>query len=365
MTDCVIVGGGLIGMLTARCLSRQGVRVTVVERGRMGRESSWAGGGILSPLYPWKYPDPINVLARWSQPRHRELANELLRDTGIDPQWTESGMLFLDQEQRDAATAWAGAFSAELHCLDDPELHRVEPAVGADRRGGFWLPRIAQIRNPLLLQALHRDLLGRGVRIVEDTEISGLLIGGGRIRGVRTANDELRAGRVVIASGAWSATLLEGLGYRLPVNPVRGQMVLFRGQPGRLTRIVLGNGHYAIPRRDGRVLVGSTMEEVGFDKTITVAARRALVEAAVELVPFLADVPVERHWAGLRPGSPTGVPFIGAHPDVKGLFINAGHFRNGVVMGPASAQLLADIMLDRPPVLDTRPYALPGHSDAA
>ncbi|NOX75619.1 MAG: glycine oxidase ThiO [Gammaproteobacteria bacterium] len=365
MTDYLIVGGGLIGLLTARCLNHEGAQVTVVERGKLGRESSWAGGGILSPLYPWKYPDPVNALASWSQPRHQQLAEELERDTGIDVEWVQSGLVILDEDQHAAANAWTKQFSSNLLSLDEHSLHDIEPALGAGRHSGLWMPDVAQIRNPRLMQALHQDLLARGVRIAEDTEVTHLLTRKGRIQGVRTEYSEINAQRVVIASGAWSATLLKDLGHQLPVTPVRGQMVLFRGQPDQLQRIVLSRGHYAIPRRDGRVLVGSTMEEVGFDKTITDDARKALVDAAVELVPFLADVPVERHWAGLRPGSPTGVPFIGAYPGLEGLFINAGHFRNGVVMAPASAQLLVDIMLERPAQVDESPYALLGRSDAA
>jgi glycine oxidase len=360
MADFLIIGGGLIGLLTARALSQSGAKVVVVERGQLGKESSWAGGGILSPLYPWKYPDAVNALASWSQGQYQALAEELKQATGVDSEWTQNGMLILDHDQREAAMDWAPRFSANVQEVDTNAIARLEPALAGGYESGLWMPDVAQIRNPRLLQALREDLRLRGVRMAENTEVTHLLTKKGRIRGVQTEYTEVMADQVIVACGAWSAALLKELGQEVPIVPVRGQMILFRAQPGLLQRIVLRQGHYAIPRRDGRVLVGSTMEEVGFDKEVTDEAREDLAQVARDMVPALADAPMERHWAGLRPGSPGGVPFIGAHPEIDGLFINAGHFRNGVVMGPASAQLLADIIQHRPTVVEASPYTLEG-----
>lgn len=358
MADFLIIGGGLIGLLTARTLSKSGAKVVLVERGQLGQESSWAGGGILSPLYPWRYPDAVNTLASWSQGRYQALAEELKQATGIDSEWTQSGLLILDSDQREAGLAWAAKYAANVQEVDADAIRRLEPALPAGHASGLWMPDVAQIRNPSLIQALREDLHLRGVRVAENTEVTHLLSKRGQIRGVQTDYSEVMADQVIVACGAWSATLLKELGQEVQVMPVRGQMLLFRAQPGQLQRIVLWQGHYAIPRRDGRVLVGSTMEEVGFNKDVTDEARDDLAQVAREMVPALADAPMERHWAGLRPGSPTGVPFIGAHPTIEGLFINAGHFRNGVVMAPASAQLLADIVQNRPTAVEAGPYAL-------
>jgi glycine oxidase len=365
MADFLIIGGGLIGLLTARNLSMQGAQVTLLERGELGQESSWAGGGILSPLYPWKYPEPVNVLAGWSQGHYPILAQELLDDTGLDPEYIRSGLLILDADQREPAQAWSPPSAQTIELVEASEIRRLEPALGQEHPAGVWMPDVAQIRNPLLVAALKRDLAARGVHVAENTEVTHLLTKRERIQGVRTEYSEIMADQVIVACGAWSATLLKDLGYELPVMPVRGQMILFKTRPGQLQRIVLKEGHYIIPRRDGHVLVGSTMEEVGFDKTVTAEARDDLAEIARDLVPLLADAPLERHWAGLRPGSPTGVPFIGAHPKVEGLYINAGHFRNGVVMAPASARLLVDLITGRPAAVDPSPYALAGRSHAA
>ena len=142
------------------------------------------------------------------------------------------------------------------------------------------------------------------------------------------------------------------------VEPVKGQMIMFRGEPDRVHRIVLADSHYIIPRRDGRVLAGSTLEKTGFDKSTSEAALEELRDKAVSLVPSLADLPIERQWAGLRPGTREGIPYICSLPQVEGLYLHAGHYRNGVVLGPASVQLLVEQMLGRPCFCDPEPYSV-------
>jgi len=356
MHDFIVVGGGLIGLLSARELALGGARVLVLERGAPGRESSWAGGGILSPLYPWRYPEPVNLLADWSQAHYPELCERLAAETGIDPEWTRSGMLMLGTAERDEAVAWAVGFDADLEYLDTGATRRCEPALGPSADGALWMPQVAQVRNPRLLQALAAELASLDVEVRPDTEVTGLSMDGERAAGVETAGGAIPAGAVVLASGAWTGRLLAQVRIGLAVEPVRGQMLLFTGPVGAVQRIVLDRGRYIIPRRDGRVLVGSTMERVGFDKSTTEEAREALTAAAVATIPALDGFTLERHWAGLRPSSPEGVPFIGEIEGKSGLYVNAGHFRNGVVMGLASGRLLADLALARAPCVDPGPY---------
>ena len=356
MTDVIIIGAGLIGMLCARECAQAGLQVTMLERGQPLSESSWAGGGILSPLYPWRYPDSVNHLAQWSQAHYAGLCAELEEATGIDPQYTRSGLLVLDTDEQTQARRWSEQFCTELEGLASDEVQVTEPALGLRVEHALWMPTIAQVRNPRLGKALRRDLELRGVDIRSEHEVTRLSIAHDRISAVETRQGIFRADRVIVASGAWSRGVLGSTGLALPVEPVRGQMVMFRARPGQVTRMSLYQGHYVIPRRDGHVLAGSTLEYVGFDKTTTSRALDALRDMAISLIPLLREAPIERHWAGLRPGADQGVPFIGPHPQVENLFINAGHFRNGVVLGLASARLLGDLCLGRQPILDPSAY---------
>jgi glycine oxidase len=354
--DCIVIGAGLIGMLTAHELAGAGLSVTVLEKSRPAQESSWAGGGILSPLYPWRYNDAVNALAQLSHKRYPAFCQQLLENTGIDPQYVRSGLLITDIDDEGAVERWAQRFAANLEWVGAEQARQLEPHLGISPPRSAWLPDVGQVRNPRLAQSLQARIEQQGVEILSECPVLGWQSRGGKITAVHTPQGDMSADRYIVASGAWSGELLEPTGLRLPIEPVRGQMLLFKGPPGLLSPITLHQGRYAIPRRDGHVLFGSTLEYSGFVKQTTDEARQDLMQAALALIPALADLPVVKHWAGLRPGSPDGTPVIGKHPDLDNLFINAGHFRNGVILGLASVHLLTDLLLQRPPALDENPY---------
>ncbi len=359
MTDCLIIGGGVNGLLSALQLHDAGLQVTVIEQSTLGQESSWAGGGILSPLYPWRSPAPITALARWGQTHYPEFADELFQRTGIDPEYVRNGLLVLDGDEYLQARAWADFEHIPLEKLEQAALRDCEPELEGYNEA-LWFPDIAQIRNPRLLKALKQALILANVPLLEHQTVHSLKTQNGKIIGIKTHSQEwIATEQVVIAAGAWSANLLYTLNVTLPIVPVRGQMILFSTQPGLVSRIILANDRYIIPRRDGHVLVGSTLEEAGFNKTTTHSALEDLKYAAFHLVPRLTDYTVQKHWAGVRPGTPQGIPYIGKHPSIEGLFLNTGHFRNGIVLGLASARLLTDLMLGREPILDPTHFAPP------
>lgn len=344
----IVVGAGVVGMLSALEMRRRGWRVSVFDRGQAAQESSWAGGGILSPILPWHYPQAVWTLAQASLPLYAALAPALAQSTGIDPELTPSGALVLDPDALTVGARWCA--DAGLTAMEMDAILRTRGPL----HPGLLLPWIGQIRTPRLGRALAAQLRLDGVELHEHTAVSGWCEHHGRIVGVVTAAGESRADAVLLTAGAWSGALAP-----VPVQPVRGQMLAIRAAPSRLKRIVLDRGRYLIPRRDGCILVGSTVEPGSFDKHTTAEARDELLAFATGLLgdEGLADA-VEAHWTGLRPGSADGVPLIGEHPALPGLWVNTGHFRNGLVMAPASAVLLADLLCGVTPAIDARPYAL-------
>jgi len=358
MPDVLVIGGGVIGLLTARELRRAGADVTLVERGEPGRESSWAGGGIVSPLYPWRYADAVTELAGWSQRHYPSLCNELRHATGIDPELEPSGLLVEAPGEEQVAAAWASAHRVALEAVARDEIRQLEPGLLQPAASALWLPDVAHVRNPRLVKALRADVEARGVSVLAAHPVTGWQDQSDRITAVETPHGRVAADIFVVCAGSWSGELLGPLGARPDIHPVKGQMILFRAAPGTVRTIHLAADRYAIPRRDGRVLFGSTLEDTGFDKQTTDAAREELWRIAATRFPALREAGLERHWAGLRPSSPSGIPYIGRHPTFANLFVNAGHFRNGIVLGPASARLLADLVLGRAPIADPGPYGL-------
>lgn len=357
--DVLVIGGGIIGLLCARELSRSGLQVTLIDRQVIGRESSWAGGGILSPLYPWRAPEAVTALSRWSQQAYPSLVGELKEATGIDPEWIPSGLLISGCEDLDLAAAWCTEHGVRHESVPADSLRGLEPRIGAVAcEKGILLPEVAQVRNPRLLASLRSDLTRRGVNLIEHQEVVGLEPHDGRVMAVRCRTTRFTAGSFLIASGAWSPLIDRESTATIEVEPVKGQMLVFAAVPDLIRRIVLHEGRYLIPRKDGHILVGSTVEYTGFNKATTEEAKASLTEFALAVLPELGEFPVEKHWAGLRPGTAEGIPFIGPHPEKENLYFNCGQFRNGFALAPASSRLLADLMLQRDPCVPDDPYRI-------
>ena len=346
MTDCIIVGGGLIGMLSARELKKSGLDVLLLDKGELGKESSWAGGGILSPLHPWRYSDEVNQLASIGHQQYAQVASELFEESGVNPEYLRSGMLVLDSDEQSQAISWAKKYAMNLSVIhQQDELQAILPDLNTHYSEGLWLPDVAQMRNPRLVRAAKGSLDALNVKYKVHTAVEKLKIKNGKIIGVEASGKMYHADKVLIAGGAWSAELLKNELKPPQVEPVKGQMIIFKAEPDTLKRIILVENRYLIPRQDGRILCGSTIEHSGFDKSISEAVRDELRESALSILPTLAHFEIEHHWSGLRPGSPQGVPFIGKQGDIEGLYINAGHYRNGVILGIGSAQRIAQVMV--------------------
>ena len=233
--DVLVVGAGVIGLFIARELLAAGASVTVVDRGVAGGEASWAGGGILSPLHPWRYPAAVDRLARASQRSYPAIAAELHEDVGIDAEWTRSGMLVLGSAEAAAARDWAARTGATLEIIRPGAAQALQPGL-EPQADPIWLPEVAQIRNPRLTAALRADILRRGATLREGVAVTGLRVENDRVHGLRSGDEPLHAGQVVIAAGAWTSILLGELAPQPPVAPVRGQMLLLRAAPGAVRR---------------------------------------------------------------------------------------------------------------------------------
>ena len=374
-SDAVVIGGGVAGLATAHQLLQLGMTVTIVERGRCGREASWAGAGILSPLLPWAYADPVTRLTQLSNKLYPGFIGMLRQQTGIDAEYQASGMLVLPDSSVKASYGHEehGGFrhrhngSTEVWCarhaltLQRVRSHEIAAALARDE-DALWLPEICQVRNPRLLQALIAAIERSGGVIIENAEVMDWKVGRGRVESVSTGGgDEYSAAYYIVTAGAWSRQLLREHGLKLEIWPVRGQILLFKQPPGMLSTIVFHEREdfYLIPRRDGHILAGSSVEEVGFDKESTAEVRQILLAKARALVPALTEETLVGHWAGLRPGSPDNIPVIDRHPTIENLYLNSGHYRYGVTMAPASALLLGNTILRKPQPLDTEPYQWP------
>ena len=349
-TDFLIAGGGAVGLASAQILLKAGYSVTLVERGEVGREASWAGGGILSPLCPWDYREPVTRLALRGMEMFGEEAAALQAATGIDPEFQRSGMLVLPPFISGLAGQWC---AQHRFALQQVNLADYLPAM---QGAGMLLPDVAQVRNPRLMQALRRHVEMLGGTILEHQEVHKFEIAGERVVALHTPQGRLSADAYIVAAGAWSRALLGEHALNINIRPIRGQILLLKFDAPPFRNILLRENLYLIPRRDGHVLVGSTLEDVGFDKSITAEARDDLLGRVRELFPDWRDCEPVQQWAGFRPGSPNNIPTIARHPVLANLYANSGHFRYGVTMSFASAELLLNEIEGKPQPYDVEAY---------
>jgi glycine oxidase len=261
-------------------------------------------------------------------------AESLYQTTGIDVEYQRSGMLVLPPFQNEMAKQWCDQhqFTAQSVNLAD--------YLPLESNTGFLLPEVAQVRNPRLISALRKRIEMLGGVIVEHCEVQSFAHQAERITALQTTQGKLTAEAYIVAAGAWSKQLLGEYALHMNIRPIRGQILLFKFDYPPFQHILLKKDLYLIPRRDGHVLVGSTLEDVGFDKSTTVEARESLLQRIREIFPDWRDLQPIKHWAGFRPGSPGNTPIIGLHPNITNLYVNSGHFRYGVTMSLASAELL-------------------------
>ena len=347
--DVLVVGGGIVGAAIAERVAREGMSVTLVDRGEIGRAASWAAAGLLTPVHPWRYPEAMLQLNADSLALWPDLAARLLTETGVDIELRRTGLLSLldtdeDEAEADSRVAWKRGRGERAERLTAAQALAMEPALAPGIRGALHLPDLAQIRNHRAAPALAAAAAKRGAHILEHTAVLGLLEQSGRVVGARTTAGEISAGVVVLAAGAWSGAVLamDDRPPSLATVPSRGQILLLRTTPGALRHMVLASGEYLVPRADGRVLAGSTVEYVGFDARVTLRGITQIGAAVARMAPALAEARLEKTWAGLRPDTPDHMPVIG---EVRpGLVAATGHFRSGIMLAPITAEIVRQVL---------------------
>jgi glycine oxidase len=357
--DVCVVGGGVVGLALARALARRGASVVLIERGPTGAEASWAAGGMLAPQAEADASDAFFELACASRDAYPAFAAELLAETGVDIELDRTGTLYLAFDAQEAAEltrryAWQRDAGLAVEHLSGDEARALEPQLSTGVLSALKFPHDGQVDNRRLIAALRRAADVYGVRVFEQTEVTTVRVAGERACGVETARGPVNAGAVVVACGAWSSLVpFEFAPARVEqdelcprVEPVRGQMLCFNARPPLVRHVVYGPRGYLVPRRDGRLLAGSTSEHAGYEKAVTAAGLHAITTHALEIAPAVGALPLVDAWSGLRPRAAlSDWPVLGQASEVANLFFAVGHYRNGILLAPRTADLLAELII--------------------
>ena len=350
--DVVIAGAGIIGCAIAYELSRQGVSCLVLDSRRLGMAATNAAAGILAPVAEFRRPDALVQLGLASMRLYPEWVTRLREDVpDIDVEFTINGVLRVAMDDAELAELHAGLrfqekLGVELLELDAAMVHEVEPRLNERVVGGVLGTEDGQVSNQLFTLALARAARARGAHIEEGCPVTGFRKRGGRVTAVRTASGEFECDRLVLAAGPWTRELARKLGVDVPSRPMRGQMIALGRMVTPIQRPIWGASGYVLPRANGLVFAGSTVEDVGFRFRTTKRGLASVRRAAFELVPQLRHAREHFSWSGLRPGSPDGLPIMGTLPGWENVSVATGHFRNGILLGPISGQLMAEALVE-------------------
>lgn len=360
-SDLVVIGGGIIGLAIAREAAGAGLTVTVLERGRPGAEASAAAAGILATQYEADGPHPLLPLILHSRALYPGFLGALRAGSRMDVRIRPAATIQVARHARDLARLdrhfeFQRSIRLPVERLSRRRLRHLEPSLDPNLIGGLLLPRDGAVDTVQLLEALQRAAVRAGVRIHADTPATRLLVARGRVTGVAAGERVFPAGMVVVAAGAWSGGLRVPGVPPLPAHPVRGQILCLRAVAAAPRHIIDSPGGYIVPRQDGRVLVGSTMERVGFRKGVTAAGIAGLARLAAKLLPTLRDAEILATWSGLRPATADGLPAIGA-AEIPGLFYATGHLRNGILLAPATARAVVRLLQGKPQDVDLGPFS--------
>jgi glycine oxidase len=349
--DVVIVGAGVIGLSIGRALALRGVsNVTLLERGQPGTEASWAAAGILAPQVEVDHADDFFRLAAASRDMYPAWSDALKSETGVDVELDRTGTIYVgfsdaDEAELQSRHDWQKREGLCVEWLTADEARRLEPSISPDVRCALRFPRDHQVENRRLIKALLQANENLGVHLIKECNATELLVENERVGGINTSLGRIAAPIVVLAAGAWTSMIDSGS--RGPqIEPVRGQMLCFETPTPVASHVIYSARGYLVPRRDGRLLAGSTSEHVGFDKRVTANGVGAIKSMACEIAPALTGTEPVDSWSGFRPRGMDDWPVLGPCEETAGLYYATGHYRNGILLAPVTGELIAAAIVE-------------------
>jgi glycine oxidase len=365
--DAVVIGAGVIGCAVAWRLGQSGMRVVVVERGRVGGEASHAAAGMLAPLAEADREDEFFNLTAASLATYADFARELKAASGVDVEYRDEGTLCLaltqnDEEELERRWQWLHEAGLNVRRLNAGSALKLEPLLNQTLRFALKFPGDHQVDNRRLMTALHGAARNAGIEFLTHTEARELLTenvaGRSRVSGVATARGEIHARTVVIAAGSWSSLLRCDEAQRFEVEPARGQMAALEMPAPAARHVIYSRRGYLVPRLGGYLIAGSTTERAGYDKRVTAGGMASVINNAIEIMPCVADQAVIETWAGLRPRAPDDLPILGPDPRVEGLIYATGHYRNGILLAPITARAIGELVVKGESSVDLAPFSV-------
>lgn len=359
--EICIVGGGIIGCGLAYELARAGRRVVVLEKDQVGGKASGEAAGMLTPLAEADGPGAFLDLGLKSLELFDEAEEELRQRTGVDIELLRWGILYPacdDEEARALAKRyeWQKGAGLPVEAASAEELRKLEPSLAEDLRGGLLFPNDWHVNNLNMTRAYAMAARALGAEVHPERPATGLIVEGGRARGVRTTTGEVRAEVTVNCAGPWARALHATAGLELDLEPVKGQLMSVESWPHPVSHVVYSSRAYLVPRLGGEMILGTTEERVGFSLRPTAQGVSGILSGAAALCPKLAEAPFKRAWAGLRPTAPDLLPYLGFDPRLEGLAVATGHHRNGILLAPVTARVMKELILGETPSVDLKPF---------
>lgn len=348
--DVGIIGAGVIGLCSARALARDGVSVIVIDRDEPCRHASWAAAGMLSPQAEANAAGPMLDLLLRAREIYPAYAAELREETGLEVGYRDYGTLLLalddaDEAKLEGRLRWQREAGLEVERLSAEQVHREEKGLAPDLRWALHFAGDHQVDNRLLGTALRGAASAAGAAVRLGAGVRRIRLEGECVLELEDG-DRVAVGTAVLAAGCWSGTI-DGLPRPLPIEPVHGELVSLRADPP-IHRHTIGSAHaYLVPRADGRLILGTTVERIGFRTRVTAGGLNRILQGGFAMSPGLAGNPVIDSWSGLRPGTPDNLPILGRDPEAKNLIYATGHFRNGILLAPLTGSVVADLVMGR------------------